>query len=140
MSIDASITLDTFDVTGDDFIAIIESLKDCGWSLGDCGKISYMKDEYDWYDAELGKEREVYDSIRTVIENKGVTAISMTWENTQIGGSLLFIDSSTMMLSIVINPLRIKGMNIIDFSWYLERLRPLLYYNKVTHFECTQIL
>jgi hypothetical protein len=140
MSIDASITLNTVDLTGEDFIAIIESLINYGWSLDDFGKISYMKEEFDWYYADLGKEKEIYDLMRTIIEKKGNTAITLTWENTKIGGSLIYYDSSAISLSLIVNPLRIKGLNTIDFSWYLERLKPLLNFHKGFIIECNQAL
>jgi hypothetical protein len=69
---------------------LIKQLLDFGWTLNDCGKVSYLpigdEDRFDWQREEISIE-----SLMAILDEKekhGETiGVAMTWQNSCIGGS-----------------------------------------------------
>lgn len=109
-------------------IILIEKFLNFGWTLNDCGKATYLPigddGNYDWQSESISK-----DSLMAILDEKEklgeVIGISMTWENTNIGGSFLFLKNGEISISLIINRKSLGGMNNTDVSWYLTRIMPV---------------
>lgn len=130
-------------------VNIIKVLIDSGWNLFHDGYISYLpigdKDDFDWQ----AKKAMSFEKLTKIIEIKEkteeVVGVIMTWQNTDIGGTLLFWpeDSlNTFAMNITINRKKTKladDYEITDFQWYLPKLlTPLNKVFEVEYFACDE--
>ncbi|WP_405756532.1 hypothetical protein OG234_00200 [Streptomyces sp. NBC_01420] len=105
---------------------VLEHLVRAGWRPNDYGSVNYLVDPdfFDWRSTELENAASAYASLVAAQEFGLPCAIMLTWEDTQIGGSFIFMPSKAeITLSPIINPvLRSDHPLIIDFEWYPSRL------------------
>ncbi len=126
MSASASIKFHSSEITSAIYINIVRKLIDCGWSINDYGKITYMADEFDWYDSELSELEPVIQKIAIEIDHGRASGLTLLWMDSEIGGSFLWVNEREVLFSLIVNPLKLKESNVVDFSWYLEKLVPVL--------------
>ncbi|WP_147974283.1 hypothetical protein [Streptomyces sp. col6] len=110
--------------------SILNHLVQAGWNPDDYGSVSYLVDPdfFDWQSTELENVESVYESLSATQESRLPCAIVLTWKDTQIGGSFIFMPSKEeVTLSPVINPVRRADCEmLLDFEWYLSRLVAVL--------------
>ena len=136
MPLSGAIILTAKDIDSDTFQSIVKSLINYGWSFNDYGKISYMTEDYDWQTANLEDLPTVLGIIKLNIENRKDSGLTLTWQDTSIGGSFMFVRSSEIMFSLIVNPLLLKETEIIDFSWYIDKLKPLFDEISIVRIKC----
>ncbi|MFF7341977.1 hypothetical protein ACFZAT_32330 [Streptomyces sp. NPDC008163] len=109
---------------------ILDRLIRAGWKADDYGSVSYLVDPdfFDWQSTELGNLTAVCASLCETQESGRPCAIVLTWKDTQIGGSFIFMPSKEeVTLSPIINPVRRSDCEmLLDFEWYLSRLVAVL--------------
>ena len=109
-------------------IMVIEVLISAGWSINDNGHISFLphgdNEEYNWEWCDVNK----WDAVLSTIGKKEMDAetigIVLTWEDTNIGGNILFWKNRReVCFSLTSNRKKIEKDNLYtDFSWYLDKL------------------
>ncbi len=109
-------------------VEILKKLLEYGWTFKDCGKTTYLpigdSEDFGWISENINKES-LFKIIIEKENKKEVVGVVLTWENTEVGGSLLFWDMKSFSLNIRTNPKfvdNLEGVDITDVSWYLENL------------------
>lgn len=130
MSISASIDVKLKEREGNIVspMLIIKKLLHYGWTFNDSGRVSYLplgdSDNYDWQFENIDTQSLI--AILDEKEKKGeVIGVSMTWKETNIGGSFLFFKNGEVSISLIINRKLLDNMRHTDVSWYLKRLLPV---------------
>lgn len=107
---------------------VLDSLEGAGWKPDDHGSVNYLvePDFFEWESMELANVAAAYGCLSAAQEAGLSCAIMLTWEDTQIGGSFIFMPSrGEVILSPLINTVHRSDFPIlIDFEWYLGRLAP----------------
>ena len=105
-------------------IELIKRLLDFGWVFDVDGTISYLPigdhDGFDWQFQKIGS-KELFKILTQKEKNNERIGVSITWEETSVGGILLLQDDE-ISFSIDINRKRINDSSITDVSWYLPKL------------------
>ena len=124
----------SIDITAEeniDFLKVLEGFINTGWNFNDYGKITYVPpgDEEDWVSDKLENETSVIKIIREKIELGEHVGIVIMWQNTMIGGLLVFWPKkSRKRISFLaeLNRQTLKAhpamCGIGDFTWYIEKL------------------
>lgn len=132
MSVSASINIKLAKVKNEMISSgdVIRRLLSSKWTLNDNGKVSYLplsdNGDYDWKWEILSIEQ-----LMNIIEKKEkqneTIGVSLTWENTNIGGALLIWNKGDFSFNLTINRKLINNdtdISTTDVSWYLEKLLP----------------
>lgn len=124
-------------------LLFIDQLLECGWSVNDHGKIMFLplhdNDDFNWQFQPLDDWHLIYSLLKEKINANETVGLSLTFESTDIGCVFLFnFNQNHIIISVSINRKKIYNTDITDFSWYLDRLKPILskYVEKI---ECTDI-
>ena len=138
MSISASIDLHLTGIKHNQksSIEIIDILIASGWTLVHDGYVTYLpigdKDSFNWK-STLGMEhQDIEDLMDAKRKANEIIGVTMTWKDTQRGGSFLFWPEGTYeTLSLNLHAFRptkkiAKNYEVTDFQWYLEKLLPPL--------------
>lgn len=135
MSIDANIMIG---ITNDinqphSAIEIIEVLLKNGWSITHNNRVSYLaagdKDNSEWIFTDKINIHNLEAIIKEKENEKEVVGIVLTWDNTDIGGAVLFWPNNKISLGLDSNRQIISFQNdytITDFQWYLQKILPPL--------------
>lgn len=115
--------------------AIIQMLLNYGWKSTRNGYAEYLPlgnkdDDFSWTHEKMNPE-ELMVRLKQKEDNDELIGVFLTWQNTQIGGNLLFLKNSiyTMSFSIDANRQLLIDNNdykITDVNWYLTKLLPAL--------------
>jgi len=115
-------------------VEILELLTKQGWNINNNGNTLYLPlgddDDFDWQEAVINKE-ELFSIIVQKEEQQEIIGIGLTWENTDIGGTLLIHSNNLLSFSLTINR-KVLSNNITDVNWYLERILPCFETNLIT--------
>ena len=112
-------------------IEIIQILVDFGWTLSHNGCVGYLplgdKDDYNWLEEKMSITTLV-DILKAKQDADEIIGVSMSWKNTEIGGSFLFWPKDnlhTFSMNLDGNRKKIRldsNYEITDFQWYLSKL------------------
>ena len=127
-------------------LTVLKTLMNAGWTLNDQGKISYLplgdKDDFDWHIQENLSFEELKGILTAKEKAKEAIGVIVTWQDTGIGGTVMFRLDNNLSFGLDINRKEILLQNnyaVTDFQWYLEKLLPPL--NDafgVEYFSCDQ--
>lgn len=127
MSIQSSLDFQLVYGEGQTVIDLFECLINNGWNYSCNGKITYLPvgdhGDYDWqcHQMSVNQLREI---MKEKLLHNEVIGITMTWENTEIGGDFLFWPDGN--LSLIVNKNRKILINqFTDVSWYISRILPV---------------
>lgn len=130
MSVSASIDVKfvTSDTKGVSVVAVVKGLINYGWTLNDNGQVSYLPvgddDDYNWVSESISLDELINVLNEKESKNESI-GISLTWGDTNIGGTLLMWDKASLSFNLSINRKVINedaGLGITDISWYSEKL------------------
>lgn len=132
MSIDASISITLSKSTHRSIspIEMIQALLDSGWTFNDYGKVSYLpvgdNNDYDWQREEMATSA-LMDILITKANSNEEIGVTMTWQDTNIGGIFSFRKKDNISINLIMNRktyLDENNFQITDVNWYLTRLLP----------------
>lgn len=133
-------------VNKSDIIKLLNDLVELGWNYNDDGKISYLPlndTNYDWERVPVDEYENVMSEMRKKEGNNEVIGIALRWKDSDIGGVFnYFFDLRQLSVSLTINRKASKAANGIlftDFTWYLERLVPILVKFEIESIVCKDI-
>lgn len=108
------------------FRKVLTETESLGWSYNDYGNITYLdNDDYDWKTKSLKELEQVKTILFRRFQNDQIVAIVFTKDD--VGFSLQFMpNKKELMLSLNINRKQIGNSRTTDFSYYLERIFPIL--------------
>ena len=125
----------SIDITAEediDFLNLLKGFINTGWNFNDHGTITYLKlggDESDWETAKIEEHVKILEIIEKKIERNEAVGIVIMWQNTMIGGPLVYYPSNNKKeISLVasLNRQTLKAhpamCDIGDFTWYIEKL------------------
>lgn len=112
-----------------DIIQIILSLRKSGWTENDNGKILFLPlgdDDYNW----LRKPQDQFATVLEEIKKKQMQGetigISMTWEDSNIGGQFVYLPENNMLsFSVTINRIKLSNDPYNRFTaidWYYTKI------------------
>ena len=114
------------------WVEIIRFLLKNGWNLNDNGGMTYLplhdNGMYDWQSEKINEEK-LFRILTKKERLKEELGVCITWQDSQIGGSLLIFNDCKLLLSITINRQTAQiceGMVITDVNWYLTRMSSIL--------------
>jgi len=140
MSVQASIDikLSKYNQNNQSPIELIKVLLSSGWTLNDHGGISYLpvgdNGDYDWILSEKISQNELMKILEEKEKTKELIAVVLTWKDTNIGGSFHFYNPEEISMILNVNRQILYGPNnfkTTNFNWYLSRLIPVFYDNKI---------
>ncbi len=118
------------------YYKVLTSLQEAGWNIQKNANIIYMVDgTFEWDLAPFDNFDSIIKLINKSINNKKETCIELTWNNFNSIGLNYFSDSS-ITITITDNPQYLKHSQIIDFSWYLEKIYTLFKHLDFYRIEC----
>ena len=105
---------------------VVKKLLNSGWRLQDEeGNSMYLpladRGRYDWQIAAISPE-ELLKMIRKQEKNDDTVGLSMSWQDSQIGGEFLFLKPQELFVVLSMNRQVITGTRLTDMSWYVERI------------------
>ncbi len=130
MSVSASIDVKfvTSEDKGSSIVDIVKGLIKNGWTLNDNGKVSYLPvgddGDYNWVSENINIDELINILDEKERQNESI-GVSLTWGDTNIGGTLLLWDKKSLSFNLSINRKIINqdsSMGITDVNWYLEKL------------------
>jgi len=114
------------------WVKIIECLLANGWSLNDNNMMTFLplhdNDMFAWQREQINEEY-LIKLLTDKEDAKESLGVCVTWEDSNIGGSLLTVGNNGMLLSLTINRKTIRlceGQNVTDVNWYLLRVSSIL--------------
>ena len=125
MSIEARMQLTLEPNSNDWQFQVIDALTRAGWNLDDHGRIMILPlgddDDFEWteHDPRNGSVRSVLRSKISAGEPLGIT---LTWKETQSGGTLTIHQSGRLDFSASINRQCLQSSQASDVSWYLPKI------------------
>ena len=109
---------------------LLEKFMSSGWTLNYYGKISYLPlgdTDFDWHYASMDEKYKIIDILKNKINNQELVGIVITWNDTNIGINALFYPFlDKLIFNIDINRKTISSLDITDFTWYIEKLIPVI--------------
>ena len=138
MSKTGAILIETSQVNKDIFENIVRAMLANGWSLNHDNGFSFMLNgSYDWECGELLDFEEVLEKVKNSIDNKLETCIDLTWDGTSYSVGVTYLDPQRVMFSVSGDQKKISLLDIIDYTWYFERLLPVFDVIDFTRIKCT---
>lgn len=117
---------------------LIKILLKNGWTLNDTGGISYLPlgddGDFDWILSSKISQDELMLILEEKEKKKELIGIVLTWQNTNVGGTVLFYSNNTIMFVFNVNRKVLYGLNdfkMTDLNWYSSRLIPIFYENNM---------
>lgn len=142
MSVSASIDLRVIQSnTGNPVAPVhaLEILMDHGWSLQHDGYVYYLPlghdDPFDCI-TEMMSIKSLLEILRIKEAQSELIVVSLTWKNTNIGGSLFLYDANKALHENIHTPIgfsldknkkkliRNDSLEMTDVNWYLEKILP----------------
>jgi hypothetical protein len=121
-----------------DPLKLLDILANVGWTLSDSENICYLplgdNDSFNWKSVPISTFASVQQELYQKLKSSELIGICLTWENSGVGGQLLY-DVSKKNLGFVWNINRRRredSEKYTDFSWYEEKLVNAL---KAAHVE-----
>lgn len=102
---------------------IITLFFNSNWSFLDDGKFTYLPlgdEDWDWVSSSMPEE-EILHLLKEKSKTDEIIGFSLTWENTNIGGQILFFPNFKLSFCIN-NNIKMITNDIVDVNWYLTRL------------------
>ncbi|MDR2572090.1 MAG: hypothetical protein LBD23_17570 [Oscillospiraceae bacterium] len=133
MSVSATLTftIHKYDVNVT-WVDIIKFLLENGWTVNDCGKMTYLplsdNNTFNWQHEEIN-EKKLFKILEEKEKSKESLGVSITWLDTNIGGNILTHNENEFSLIITINRQKIKlyeRKTITDVNWYLLKLNSIM--------------
>lgn len=124
-------------------VKIIKALVSNQWNVHHDGSmyyipLGYQSDDFDWKIETM--DMESFIKIISEKEERGeIIGVNLLWQNTYIGGSLLFWSEKEALQENIHTPMSFSlssdrkilvdhgSFNITDVNWYLTRLLPALH-------------
>ena len=127
MSVDAGIYATLLRPSeGADHLHIVSSLIEAGWKINDCGRIVYLPrgdaGRFEWRSAPSEHLDDIWRELKDKATAGELLGITLTWEQSEIGGQFLVEADWHITLSATINRVTLPGTRITDVSWYVMRL------------------
>ncbi len=124
MSVDAGVYI-RIEAEGADWpLAVLQGLFDAGWRADDHGKLVCLPigdgDDYGW--TALPEGSSIEELFKAKLELRETLGVTITWGDTQIGGTLLMAPSRTVTFSASIDRQCLPASRTSDVSWYLPKL------------------
>lgn len=125
MGLEASIDISYYEEI--ELNIFIESLLEYGWSVNDYGKITYLvNDDYDWESTDLSNKQLVLNLVINRFRKNKITGIALTNINL-VGGIFLFgLEKNNVTILPNINRVKIIGTEFTDYTFYIQKLFPIL--------------
>ncbi|MDI3320676.1 hypothetical protein [Pinibacter soli] len=119
-----AIFVDTSSIIIDESVyeTIMNTLLNNGWAIND--EFSYMVDgTYDFQSTNRQNFGQVFRLVKNSISNGKECFISLSHQdNVSIAVEVTYLNSKSIMFSIVEDSVTLKNMKVTDFSFYIERL------------------
>lgn len=120
------------------YFKILESLLENGWSANLDGNISFMVNgSYDWECLPFKDYPLVISLIGASIDNKQACLIAIRYNDGFTDIELKYLDSGTLGLNMVNDVKKMDLLNIVDFTWYLEKVPTIFSYIEFYRIRCT---
>lgn len=109
---------------------IIDTLLQGGWTINNKNQVTFLplndNDMFDWTTTDMHK-----DDFMLLLQKKEkqgeVVGVAIFWQNTDIGGHLLFHSNQEISFMLDTNIQYIdEETKIPDFNWYVEKIIPTL--------------
>ncbi|WP_342423242.1 hypothetical protein [Paenibacillus sp. FSL E2-0178] len=97
-------------------------------------------DDYNWTSIVLNRDS-FFDILKKKQDQKEIIGIELMRVDSDVGCELLIFNTNQMMFSLSIARKKINAkddIDITDFSWYLERILPVLKNLQVEQISCEQ--
>lgn len=128
MSISSCVELGVSDSIEFSVLAAIRLLLNAGWSFNYEGSVFYLPigddGDFDWQREDLSASR-LLDILSKKEELGELIGVTMTWEETGVGGEFLFHKSNLIVINLSINR-QVTLLTLTDVNWYLSKLIPAL--------------
>ncbi len=127
---------------------LMSSLKTAGWGFSDNGEIVFLPlgdKDFDWQGLPLSDESKVLKIIAAKEKVKEPVGINISWEKSNIGGSLLYFhDSNTLSFTASLNRKKLNEDPFNRFTaidWYYSKLLKVAFNlpNEIFSVEITDI-
>ena len=110
-------------------LSVLGALSRVGWRMDDHGTLVYLPrgddDDFGWTALSQGAGN-INEILLAKLRAGEPLGVVLTWESTQIGGTVIIRSSGTFTFSASINRQCLGGSSTTDVSWYLSRLLPAL--------------
>lgn len=117
---------------------VLKMLLSYGWNLDDYGEITFLPmdddDRFDWMSLPytMDNQRHVLQLLEAKERAQELLGITLQWENSRIGGTVLFYSDQSFSFMATVNRRKLPMFEFTDVNWYLHKLlAPLLENNVV---------
>jgi hypothetical protein len=121
------------------FKTVLTKLLDLGWKTDDHGMITYLplgEVDFSWTSCPISSQAQVMAKIEQKLAHEEDIGIVLTFENTNIGGNLVYSHADKIAtFSWLINRRETKEGEL-DFDWYIDRIKPAVGDSKISSFDC----
>lgn len=137
MSIEASIDISYSHEI--DIKLCLESLLKEGWHYNDYGKITFfISEDFEWRTAKLDEFNFILNTLCEKYRDGGCVGIALLNENNVGGLFHFFRKKKSVMILLSINRTKISNSEFTNFSYYIERLIPIL--NNVSEIRYSDVI
>lgn len=116
-------------------LILIDILISNGWVILDYDSKWYLPigdvDNFDWQSSKTITDDEIMEICKIKFKNQEIIGLSLTWLDTDTGGSCLFYPNGEFSFLLDINRLESESSFITDFDWYLSKIVPILRKNDI---------
>lgn len=116
---------------------VLKLLLRYGWNLDDYGEITFLPmgddDRFDWMSLPytMDNQRHVLQLLEAKERAQELLGITLQWENSRIGGTVLFYPDQSFSFMATINRRTLPMLEVTDVNWYLHKLLAPLLENNV---------
>ncbi len=109
------------------FDTFIESMVNCGWSINDNKRITYLaNDDFDWKNDDLNKQELIKKILFDRFLNNKIVGIALTLQNST-GGLFHFLPcKKEIMILLNINRVKLIDTQFTDYTFYINKLYPVI--------------
>ncbi|WP_315814128.1 hypothetical protein [Paraflavitalea speifideaquila] len=137
MSKTAALFIKTTNLDFNKYDEILDRLTSQGWSMNKNGAIVYMvEDTYEWIASPLNEINYIKNTVKQSINKNLATCIDMQFVDGLHNIGIMYIDPSTLMISISENIKLLENIPIADFSWYITKISSIYKTIDISSFEC----
>ncbi|MCX4025765.1 hypothetical protein H0A36_07010 [Endozoicomonas sp. SM1973] len=123
------VSIDITLVSKETRVNIIKRLISNGWTFSYYGEVSYLPigdEDFDWCYERLNN-KQTLKLLSEKEEAEELIGVVLTWQNTDVGGEILFNLDLSMSFVVSINRKTIGNCNsVTDMNWYLTKIIPFL--------------
>lgn len=129
MSVSASIDVELNFKSNTSMLVVIQSLLNFGWSFDYEGSVFYLPvgddDDFDWKRSDISTDV-LLDIFRKKEQLGELIGVTMTWQETEIGGEFLFWHDASLSVNLSVNRKCVEEYGYTDINWYMEKIIPAL--------------